>query len=94
MSRSYFRTQQDLVSLIQTSLGREPSVEEAHELEKRAWEIVELSSDKKIDDLIEIVREFGRWLDDGDIRLKDPRYAKLTTDRLRAWCELNRHDNP
>ncbi len=38
----------------------------------KAVEIVELSSDKNIDDLEAICRhEFGRWLDDASIRKTD-----------------------
>lgn len=93
MWKSYFRTQQDLVALIEPILKQKPSVEDAQAIGLRAWKIVEDSGDRNVDDLYDIVMEFCRWLDDGDIRERDAAYAASTTERLSRWCQQNKHLN-
>lgn len=46
-----------------------------------------------MEDLFEIGVHFSNWLDDQDIRDRDPEYSKSTTDRLRNWCEKNARRN-
>ena len=76
-------------SVLNSRLSVEESQARMHELD-----LLMLNAESKaMKDLYDISIHFGHWLNDQDIRDKDPEYSKVTTDRLRNWCEKNARRN-
>lgn len=93
MRPSYYRVQQDLVEMIESVLDVRLSVDEAFEKMHQLHLLMLNAESKSMEDLYEIGNQFSNWLNDQDIRDKDAEYGKVTTDRLRIWCEKNAHRN-
>jgi hypothetical protein len=90
MIPSFFRIQQDLVDIIETSIENEPGVELAHELNERLLRIVQFAKRPSMQELIDVAVELSEWLDDGDIRKRDSVYASEKTERLKHWAIKNK----
>lgn len=93
MHPSYYRVQQDLVEMIESVLNSRLSVNEAFEKMHQLDLLMLNAESKSMEDLYEIGIQFSNWLNDQDIRDKDAEYRKVTTDRLRNWCEKNARRN-
>jgi hypothetical protein len=92
MRHSYFRVQQALAKMVETTLDSEVSIEEAHEISHRLGELMIEAESPLMKDLYEMAILFGRWLDDTDIRQKDLMYNKLLSGQLRSWVLDNIHN--
>jgi hypothetical protein len=88
-SQNYYRAEQQLAKIIGNAIRSEPSLEFAGQLYEEVMQLTETMTEPTYEDLYDVIRRFGNWLDDGDIRLKDKEYAKCTTDWLRDWCSKN-----
>ena len=79
--------------MIESVLNSRLSVNEAFEKMHQLNLLMLNAESKSMEDFYEIGIQFSNWLNDQDIRDKDAEYGKVTTDRLRNWCEKNARRN-
>jgi hypothetical protein len=87
LSLAYYKSEQALVKIIVSALAQEINVETSRQYYLQLLEFLRNSDDFSRSALNEISVRFSEWLDDFDIRAKDPDYNKQKTTELIEWCE-------